>query len=71
MKKGINLIAYSSEVGNVNVDVLKEQLKVDRKGAEVVFQNEELFIISPSIQNGSKKIEKSATKELGEPHLRL
>ncbi|SOC41460.1 McrB family protein [Ureibacillus acetophenoni] len=46
-------MAYSSEVGNVNVDVLKEKLKVDRKGAEVVFQNEELFIISPSIQNGS------------------
>ncbi|RHW35911.1 hypothetical protein D1B33_12520 [Lysinibacillus yapensis] len=46
-------MAYSSEVGNVNVEILKEKLNVDRKGAEVVFQNEDLFIISPSIQNGS------------------
>lgn len=46
-------MAYSSETGNVNVDILQSSLNVTRKGAEVVFQNEELFIISPSIQNGS------------------
>ncbi|MGE7770426.1 McrB family protein [Viridibacillus arvi] len=46
-------MAYSSEVGKINVDVLQDSLRVTRKGAEVVFQSDELFIISPSIQNGS------------------
>ncbi|MFF5994093.1 AAA family ATPase [Lysinibacillus sp. KU-BSD001] len=46
-------MAYSSEKGNVNVDVLHNELKLNRKGAEVVFQNDDLFVISPSIQNGA------------------
>lgn len=51
--KGVDEMAYSSETGNVNVDILYNDLNLSRKGAEVVFQNEDLFVISPSIQNGS------------------
>ncbi|MER1987245.1 MAG: AAA family ATPase [Solibacillus sp.] len=46
-------MAYSRETGNVNVETLTEILNVSRKGAEVIFQNENLLIISPSVQNGS------------------
>ncbi|CAM5218275.1 hypothetical protein UACE39S_00113 [Ureibacillus acetophenoni] len=45
-------MAYSTETGNKNIDIFIKQLGLKQHGGgSIIFENDELFVLSPSVQN--------------------